>query len=237
MIVLLEIDNIGNGLFSSYKFTEEDHQTLRSYYSVIDDIAALFGKQCEVILRSLENIDRSVIKIGQSFNTSQNEDSPINDLALNMLQDISTQNKLCSKVFFTQTKDGQMMRSMTIAIKNRTDRTIGLISININLSASFIDFMQELLPQFKEKEVASPISLATTVEEFIFRSVKEAVIEINNRTDISNNAKNKYIIISLYQQGIFDIKNAINLVADNLNISIHTVYSHIRQIKSDKATL
>ena len=34
-----------------------------------------------------------------------------------------------------------------------------------------------------------------------------------------------------------DIKDAINMVADKLNISKHTVYLYIRQIKSDEAVL
>lgn len=235
--MLFEIDNIENELFNSYEFTEEDHQTLRSHYGVIDSIATLFGKQCEVILKSLENMDRSVMKICRGFNIGQVKILPINDLLLNMLQDISTQNKLCSKASFTQTKDGQMMSSMTIAIKNRTEITIGLIYININLNAFFIDFVQELLPKLEDKKVVPAVNFAITVKELVSHSVEETVIKINNRTDITNNAKNKHIIISLYQQGIFDIKSAINMVADKLNISQHTVYLYIRQIKSDEVAL
>jgi len=235
--VLLELDSIENELANSYKFTEEDHQTLRSYDGVVDGIATLFGKHCEVILHSLESVERSVIKISNGFNTGRVEGSPITDLALKMLQDISSQNKQCSKAYFTQTKDGQVMRSMTIAIKNRSERTIGLICININLGASFLDFVQELIPTPETKDAVSSENFATTVEELVDRSVEETITEINNRTDIANNAKNKHIVISLHQQGIFDIKDAINMVADKLNISKHTVYLYIRQIKSDEAEL
>jgi transposase len=48
----------------------------------------------------------------------------------------------------------------------------------------------------------------------------------------SNNAKNRQIVLNLYEKGIFDIKDAINQVADRLNISKHTVYLYIRQFKS-----
>jgi hypothetical protein len=47
-----------------------------------------------------------------------------------------------------------------------------------------------------------------------------------------NNAKNRQIVLNLYEKGIFDIKDAINQVADRLNISKHTVYLYIRQFKS-----
>ena len=39
-------------------------------------------------------------------------------------------------------------------------------------------------------------------------------------------------MLNLYEKGIFDIKDAINQVADRLNISKHTVYLYIRQFKS-----
>ena len=127
---------------------------------------------------------------------------------------------------------------MTIAINNQDDIIIGLICININIGASFIDFVQELLPtaQTRDAELSSE-NFATTVEELVDRSVEETITEINNRTDIANNAKNKHIVISLHHQGIFDIKDAINMVAAKLNISKHTVYLYIRQIKSDEAEL
>ncbi|SQC58565.1 putative regulator [Klebsiella pneumoniae] len=44
--------------------------------------------------------------------------------------------------------------------------------------------------------------------------------------------KNRQIVLNLYEKGIFDIKDAINQVADRLNISKHTVYLYIRQFKS-----
>lgn len=231
--MLSEMNDIGGRFSSLYKFTEEDHRMLRVYYGVIDGISTLFGKQCEVILYSLENFDCSAIKICRGIDTLEVEGSPISDLALNMLQDISTQNKQCSKAFFSQTKDGQMIRSISIAIKNRTDITIGLILININLNVCFIDFIQELIPAFEEKEAVSSVNFANTVKELVTRSVEETILEINSRTDIANNTKNRDIVISLFQQGIFDIKDAINLVANRLNISKHTVYLYIRQIKSD----
>jgi predicted transcriptional regulator YheO len=39
--------------------------------------------------------------------------------------------------------------------------------------------------------------------------------------------------MELYDKGIFDIKDAINRVAERLNISKHTVYLYIRQRKTE----
>lgn len=40
--------------------------------------------------------------------------------------------------------------------------------------------------------------------------------------------------VTILRKGVFDIKDAINLVAERLNISRHTVYLYIRQLKQDQ---
>ena len=62
---------------------------------------------------------------------------------------------------------------------------------------------------------------------------KPTIEEINADKSVSNNTKNRQIVMELYDKGIFDIKDAINRVADRLNISKHTVYLYIRQRKTE----
>jgi len=40
--------------------------------------------------------------------------------------------------------------------------------------------------------------------------------------------------VTILRKGVFDIKDAINLVAERLNISRHTVYLYICQLKQDQ---
>lgn len=40
--------------------------------------------------------------------------------------------------------------------------------------------------------------------------------------------------VTIFGKGVFDIKDAINLVTERLNISRHTVYLYIRQLKQDQ---
>jgi len=47
--------------------------------------------------------------------------------------------------------------------------------------------------------------------------------------------RNKAIVHRLYDMGIFEIKDAAQLVAELLGISRHTVYLHIRNHKAELA--
>lgn len=73
---------------------------------------------------------------------------------------------------------------------------------------------------------------ASSVEDLVTQTLEFTIEEVNADRNVSNNAKNRQIVLNLYEKGIFDIKDAINQVADRLNISKHTVYLYIRQFKS-----
>ncbi|MDF4786823.1 helix-turn-helix domain-containing protein, partial [Vibrio parahaemolyticus] len=79
----------------------------------------------------------------------------------------------------------------------------------------------------------SSVNFASDVEELVDQTVERTIEEINADKSVSNNTKNRQIVMELYDKGIFDIKDAINRVADRLNISKHTVYLYIRQRKTE----
>uniref|UniRef100_UPI0035CAC031 helix-turn-helix domain-containing protein n=1 Tax=Citrobacter freundii TaxID=546 RepID=UPI0035CAC031 len=81
-------------------------------------------------------------------------------------------------------------------------------------------------------EVGSAVNFASSVEDLVTQTLEFTIEEVNADRNVSNNAKNRQIVLNLYEKGIFDIKDAINQVADRLNISKHTVYLYIRQFKS-----
>ena len=62
----------------------------------------------------------------------------------------------------------------------------------------------------------------------IITSSKEQILQDNT---ISSTNKNKAIIQLLYDKGVFNFKDSVILVAENLHISKNTVYLHLRNIK------
>ena len=125
------------------------------------------------------------------------------------------------------------MKSVTIAIRNKNQRIIGLLCININLDVPVSQFVQAFMP-IAQTEETSAVNFASSVEDLVAQTIEKTVEEVNADRLVANNNKNRQIVTSLYEKGIFDIKDAINLVAERLDISRHTVYLYIRQIKQDQ---
>ncbi|OOF85251.1 hypothetical protein BKG93_05255 [Rodentibacter ratti] len=218
-------------LHDEYIFTDEDHTILNSYKAVVDGVSALIGEHCEIVLHSLDDIEHSAICIANGHNTNRQVGSPITDLALRSLHNMQSEG--VSKPYFTRVKNNVLMKSVTIAIRNKSQRIIGLLCININLDVPVSKFIQSFMPTI-ESEEASSVNFANSMEDLVSQTVEKTIEEVNADRTVANNNKNRQIVISLYEKGIFDIKDAINLVAERLDISRHTVYLYIRQIKQEQ---
>ena len=213
-------------------FTDEDRTILNSYIAVVDGVSALIGQHCEIVLHSFEDLEHSTIYIANGHNTNRQVGSPMTDFALRSLHNMKSES--VSKPYFTRAKKSSgLMKSVTIAIRNNAKRIIGLLCININLDVPMSQFLQNFIPASDYSET-SAVNFASSVEELVVQTVEKTIEEVTSDRMVANNNKNRQIVASLYEKGIFDIKDAINLVAERLNISRHTVYLYIRQIKQDQ---
>lgn len=218
-------------LIDETPFSDADYEILRSYECVVDGLAMLIGDHCEIVLHSLDDLKHSAIKIANGEHTGRKIGSPITDLALRMLHEMTGNDSSISKAYFTRAKSGSLMKSLTIAIRNKHARAIGLLCINMNLDVPFSQIMQTFIPPSNVDD-ASEVNFASSIDDLVSQAIEFSIEEVNLDRNVSNNMKNRHIVLNLYEKGIFDIKDSVNQVADRLNISKHTVYLYIRQFKN-----
>ncbi|WP_412034667.1 transcriptional regulator [Vibrio sp. Vb0932] len=211
------------------KLTKSDLDILNSMKNVVDGIARMYGEHTEVVLHSLDAEAPEIIKIANGHVTERSEGAPITNLARMKLRE----GKDVSDSYLTKTSNGKTLHSITTIVRNPKNKPIGLLCINVNLDAPFSQVLQSFMPTQEAKEAASSVNFASDVEELVDQTVERTIEEINADKSVSNNTKNRQIVMELYDKGIFDIKDAINRVADRLNISKHTVYLYIRQRKTE----
>lgn len=226
-----QAESLQIGSLQQAPFQQTDLDILKSYEAMVDGLAMLIGSHCEIVLHSLQNLQRSAVRIANGEHTGRKIGSPITDIALRMLHDMTIDDSNISKCYFTRAKNGALMKSLTIAIRNSQQRVIGLLCININLDVPFSQLISTFLPA-ENQEPQSRVNFATSVEDLVTQTLEFTIEEVNADRNVANNAKNRQIVLSLYEKGIFDIKDAINLVAERLDISRHTVYLYIRQFKN-----
>ncbi|OBX08923.1 hypothetical protein QV09_09360, partial [Gallibacterium salpingitidis] len=155
--------------------------------------------------------------------------APITDTALRMLKQIEDGHTMVSSAYFTHSKTGKRMRSITQAIYGEKNRIIGLLCVNLNLDISLTDFFQFLLNDISSiKQNTQGEHFAENADELLQQITNQVITEVDSDPNISIANRNKQIIFLLNQKGVFELKGAIKRVAEVLGISIHTVYMHLR---------
>lgn len=220
-------------------FSEKDRMILDAYKNLVLGLAEYLGENSEVVLHSLENLEKSVIMIAGEH-TGRKIGAPITDLALNMLKEINQTDQKPYQTYFTKNKNGKKMKSSTIAIYGENNRIIGLLCINLNLDCPFDDFIKDFIYP-KEEINTNQMKNQYLVENFsndsenlIETIVEKISLEIKENEEITISNKNKEIIKKLYEEGIFNMKDSVIKVAEYLDISKHTVYLHLRNLNKNK---
>lgn len=216
--------------------TPADRLVLEAYGNLLDGLAQYLGDGYEIVLHSLEDLERSVVKIVNGHHTGRAVGAPITDLALSMLARITQQEGAPAISYFTQNRKGEPLKAATIAIQGENRRIIGLLCINFYLNTPFAQVLAAFTPP-----AAAPVRVIETFGENTAELVEEAVtrtrLQVDTQAAIPVSMKNRQVVAILYRQGIFNIKNAVDLVAAAMGISKNTVYLHLRHIKEELAQL
>lgn len=207
--------------------TKTDKYILKSYKILVDGLAEYLGEGYEIILHSLENLDKSVIKIINGHYTGREEGAPITDLALTMLAEIAENKEIKSLSYFTKNKTGVTLKSSTIPIVGENNRIIGLLCMNFHTEIAFSKILSAFVPSTNNSNSLME-NFSDNAEDLIAVTLEEARTKVLPNPSISAVNKNKEIISILSQKGIFNIKDSVIKVSKLLNISKNTVYLHLR---------
>ena len=214
----------------NYEFTENDRKILARYENVLDAIAQVFGENCEVVLHSLEDVSKSVIKIVNGHITGRLPGSPITDLGLEILRTSFEKHKDVTGAYFSKTRLGKPLKSVSMLIRNDEDRPIGFMCINFDLSIPLYQLIQEFSPS--SGIPANGENFAPDVKNLVEQAVADELDKMSRTTGISLTEKNRQIVFNLEQKNFFEIKGAVELVGYELGVTKHTIYKYLREIRA-----
>lgn len=216
---------------SEVKLNSRDRLILESYKAVLDGLAEYLGNGYEIVLHSLENFEHSVIKIINGEHTGRKEGAPITDLALNMLGEIQRKNLSSHICYFTNNAKGEPLKSATIAIRGTENKPIGLICINFYLNTPLSDFLPAMMPHELLQENFEAVPVREHTAEGIKKAVGKAKERVSANAAILPSLRNREVVALLEEEGIFQIKDSVHVVAECLGVSKNTVYLHLRTIR------
>lgn len=214
---------------SGVKLTATDRSILAALEPVVDAVATLFGTHCEVLIHSLEDLSHSIIKIKNGSVTGRRVGAPMTDFGIKVLRNTADSHSDVVGSYYNRTNDGKVLKSVTALIRNGT-KPIGMLCINMDLSAPLLEVLQQYVP-VNSREEESPEHFVMSSDELVRRSLETAITSVGANRDIAHQMKNKAIVGELHAQGIFDVKGAVEIVARELGVSRYTVYNYIREAR------
>ncbi|MGK0550532.1 helix-turn-helix transcriptional regulator [Enterococcus faecalis] len=202
---------------------------------MLDGLGNFFGSTHEVILHSLENLESSAIKVINGHYSNRKEGAPITDLALKMLSQVEKDHDYAVRPYYNKNQKGVILKSSTIPVIGENERIIGLICINMHLELPLIEHLQNICSFNQKNNMTETLKnsehFSDNIDELIYASLAKVKQSVKNDSAVSFINQNKEIVTRLYDQGIFNLKDSVIKVAEELGISKNTIYLHIRNHK------
>ena len=218
--------------------TDTDRLILNSYCRLASCLSTYLGTAYEIVVHSFGLDDPFTLEIMNSAVSGRTPDSKIPETAYTAIEQLQIRLKHGDPVIsatFGVRPDGKKYKSASIGIVGSEDKLIGMICFNYWLDVPFAEVIKSFaLPTYLDA-AALPLQMSdsgrydTAIKQEILK-VKDAVM---NDPEIPAKFKRKEIVRRLNDAGVFKVKNAIQICADTLDITIATIYMHIRNLDSN----
>ncbi len=189
-------------------------------------ICELFAPFCEVVIHDFSDIEHSIICIEGSISGRSVGGGPT-DLLLSRAKKGDTDDDLGS--YLTSLPGGRLMKSSTVFLRDDQDAAYGAFCVNFDISPFLV--FQHQLEDFLETEERESITemLSDDIRETIQSMVAETVYELGTDGGPFMSREDKIELIArLNSKGVFQVKKAVQILADLLGLSRATVYNYLR---------
>ena len=189
--------------------------TLQFLFQLAKGIASQFGPNCEVVVHDLDSNDpeSSIVAIENGQVRGDRE---------------KLQDHLC---YLTKTKDGKILKSTTIYIRNDDGTPIGIFGINYDITLMLA--MENMLRQFTatEKESREPEAISRNVSDLLDELIEQSVKLVGKPVALMHKEDKVKAIQFLNETGAFLITKSGDKVCKYFGISKYTLYSYIDESK------
>lgn len=215
---------------------DENTQLIQNLKHLADGISATFGKNCEVCIHDLNDMQHSLIHISGNI-TGRSIGAPATDLLVKAVQQ-GGNNPHDLHNYRTTTNDGRILKSTTTFIRNSNNDVIAALCINFD-TTDFFNATQALLPFLHEQENGSGSpkteTFASSPEETIDALFEQAVKEIGKQPCSMSTDEKVSLVELLEHLGAFQFKGAVDQIAILTGVSKFTIYNYLKKIKTKQS--
>lgn len=205
------------------------------YTRLAKGIAEHFGPNCEVVVHDLQSndIEHSIIAIENGHVSGRHIGDGPSHIVLKALHNHSgdLEDKLG---YLTRTRDGKVLKSSTIYIRDDNRNIIGIFGINYDITMMLS--LENQLQAFTNTATpaASEETISMNVNDLLDELIAESVKRIGKPVSLMTREDKVNVVRFLNDSGAFLITKSGPKVCQFLGISKYTLYSYLDEIKSEQ---
>nr|WP_207758015.1 helix-turn-helix transcriptional regulator [Pseudoflavonifractor phocaeensis] len=201
-------------------------------FKLAKGIASQFGPNCEVVVHDLATNDpeSSIVAIENGQVTGRKVGDGPSHVVLEALRGENSQLQ-DHLSYLTKTRDGKILKSTTIYIRDDDGDPIGIFGINYDITLMLA--METALKQFTatEKEEKEPEAISRNVSDLLDELIEQSVKIVGKPVALMTKEDKVKAVQFLNETGAFLITKSGDKVCKFFGISKYTLYSYIDEAK------
>ena len=207
--------------------------TLERLKVIAHGLAIQFGPSCEVLIHDLQgDLDTSLVYIENGTITNRHVGDGPSHVVLDVLNyDDGSEGRFG---YLTKTKDGRILKSSTMYIRDDNGNIDYLLGINQDIT-EFVMMHRSLesLIGIGQAENGTVEKITTSVSELLDDLLLEVERLVGKPGPLMNKVERLKAISYLNEKGAFLISKSSEKIAEYFNISKFTLYSDLNTVKEE----
>lgn len=206
---------------------------LQFLFQLAKGLAQQFGPNCEVVVHDLtsNDEDNSIVAIENGQITGRKVGDGPSHVVLEALRN-DRENVPDHLSYLTKTKDGKILKSSTIYIRDDDGRAVGVFAINYDITLMLA--MKEQLRLFTATDLPNqePERISRNVSDLLDELIDQSVALVGKPVALMSKEDKVRAIQFLNDTGAFLITKSGDKVCKFFGISKYTLYSYIDESKA-----
>lgn len=197
---------------------------------MVAGLQATLGRTAEVVVHDFRTPAHSVIAIAGNV-TGRKVGAPLTDRLLEVYRKHGDSAPDIINVR-TRTRNGMLLRSTTVFIRNRNGKIVG--SLGVNLDQSEYEVAARLLADVLGTGDSNPdeaIDFSVDVNEMMQSMIESGLALVGRPPQLLNREERVSLVRALETRGLFLIKGAVEEVAKRIGISRFTLYGYLDEVR------
>ncbi len=210
-----------------------DASVLQFMFQLAKGLARQFGPNCEVVVHDLDSNDpdSSIVAIENGQVTGRKVGDGPSHVVLEALHS-GLEDLEDHLSYLTRTRDGKILKSSTIYLRDDDGRAIGIFGVNYDIT--FMLAMEEQLHKFTNTDTPQqePERISRNVADLLDELIDQSVALVGKPVAMMTKEDKVKAVQFLNDTGAFLITKSGDKVCKFFGISKYTLYSYIDEAKS-----